>query len=226
MSLLNVAEREFVHDVVLAYFQANSIEQWEDITCDDYDIAAEPEGFNVEFKSGATKVVLVCRDYGFVIKIPTYGETEGDWTSAWVGAHSEKLEDLGYEIASNDYCELESALYECAQKCNVDQFFVPTEYVGEMFGIPIYVQPKIEYHYTQGKHSNEDEYTYASLANSEKVDPCCGAELLMYYSLEEVRSFLEFVSTFGINDLEAKRNGWFVESYGRYVFWDYAGFHN
>ena len=226
MSILNAEELKYVHDVVWAYFQANAIEQWEDITCDNYDIHNAPDEYDVECKDGATKVVLVCNDKNFVIKIPTYGEMDCDWTSAWMGAYSVELDARGYEITRNDYCELEMALYECAQEQGLDKFLVPTEFVGEMCGIPIYVQPKITYLYSQGKHSNEDEYTYASIANSDMIEPSVGAELLVYYTIDEVRAFLEFVRAFGMNDLDAKRNGWFAPEYGRYVFWDYAGFHN
>ena len=226
MSILTTEQSRYVRDVVWAYFQTNSIGQWEDITCDDDDICDPPEGYDVEYKSGATKIVLVCKDDDFVIKIPTYGECEDDWTSAWVGAYSVELDARGYDVERNDYCQLEMALYECAQEQGVDKFFVPTEYVGEVFGIPVYVQPKITYLYSKGNHSNEDEFTYASIANSDMIDPSVGAELLMYYTIDEVRAFLEFVRSFGINDLDAVRNGWIAPEYGRYVFWDYAGFHN
>ena len=222
-----VADCQLAHEIAAEYLEGKGIDEWQNLYDDGYleDMEDMPEdvGFTVRF--GATKIVLIPQDEDFVVKIPIYGDAE--WGGAfWTGAASPELSKRGYDVDCNDYCELESCFYECAREEGVEQFFVPTYYGGMIGDIPYYLQPRITFIYSKATHSNGDEYTYASINGSDAIDPDVGAELLMYYTVEDVARFLAFINLFGINDLSAKRNGWYTNEYHRYVFWDYAGFHD
>ena len=215
--------QEFIVDLVKDFFDVNNIKDRDsliDIGFDDY---CEPQYSDTKVATGATKIVLIPLYKNFVIKIPSYGESD---YGPWSGAYSKRLEELGYEIDTEDYCLLEANLYERAVEEGVSQFLVPTAYFGMVNNIPVYVQPKIHYLYSKAKHDETSEYSYASIKNSYILTPDCGAELLLYYTQNEVVKFLQFVVDYGINDLEACRNGWYVNEYQRYVFWDYSGFHD
>lgn len=218
----------FIYDVVYNYLEANGIEGWEGFCYGDevFNISEEYRDI-VTIRDGATKVVLVFNKENFVIKIPYYGDyDDSGYTCPYQGGRNLVLDDLGYEFEGNDYCELESALYEEAVECGVEDFFSPTVFFGRISGIPIYIQKKVNAnpYMVMQKPSNEELYTYASINNSGEFDSFFGVMLLRSYPIEQVKRFFQFVKKYNINDMDNYRNGGFDIKLGRWIFWDYCGF--
>lgn len=206
---------DYVHELVSVWMQDNNIHSWEDIAAPN-EFTVIDEDYNFDVRSGATKIVLVPNDLPYVIKIPYYGEETWD---GWV--HPFNGGDEGEDV---DYCAEEAEIYADAEISGCAQFFVPMMQLTMAGDIPIYIQTKISAIRTE-RPSNENAYRYASIHNSEFLDPEVGGRLVQYYSTEEIAVFLTFIKKHNINDLEGSRNGEYVQAFGRYVFWDYSGYH-
>lgn len=192
----------FVRNLVHIWACNNDIHSWEDVVAPYADTYDANDGF--EIRTGATKIVLVPNNTSYVIKIPYSGDVDdGSFT---------------------DYCALESQFYDEAEIDGCEQFFVPTQFLMHIADIPIYIQTKIE-QIVSARPTNEEVFKYASIKGSDKLDSSIGGKLVKYYTSEEIKTFLDFISNHNINDLEAARNGEYVKSFGRYVFWDYSGYH-
>jgi len=220
---------DFIYKLVSDYFEANGIDSWENFCYGD-DVENEPIYFNGEICSGATKVVLVPYDMPFVIKIPFSGWRE-DWDGECIPfeeGFNSALEELGYSTQGNNYCDLEVNVYAASVQEGVSQFFAPTIFFDEINSFPIYIQTKITantWATRKIKPKDNDTYTYASIKNSDMIDPECGTRLLQFYSVEEIARFLSFVKTYNIVDIDNFRNGGVAAEIGRYIFWDYSGYY-
>lgn len=204
-----------IQELVGVWMQDNDIHSWEDLASpNEFEVTDEDYHFKV--CSGATKIVLVPDNLSYVIKIPYYGE------ETWEGYVYPF--NGGIEGKDMDYCAEEAEIYADAETFGCAQFFVPMVYLTMVGDIPIYIQTKINAIRTM-RPSNENAYRYASIHNSEFLDPEVGGRLVQYYSTEEIAIFLTFLKKHNINDLEGSRNGEYVKSFGRYVFWDYCGYH-
>ena len=205
-----------VQTIVDIWMKDNDIKRWEDIVApNEFDVV--DADYNFEVRTGATKIVLVLHDMPYVIKIPYIGDD--DWCEGINYFNGGAYDNDGY-----DYCENEAYIYDEAVKFDCAQFFVPTQFLMHVEDIPIYIQTKVTGYLRSERPSNEDMYKYASIRNSDTLDDDVGARLLRYYSMTEIAIFLSFIKAFEINDLEAARNGEYVEAFGRYVFWDYSGY--
>ena len=204
--------------IVNDFCKANNISDWQDLCYgEDYD----NDGLDYMVESGATKVVLIPMDASFVIKIPFFGERDWDWDNdpiPYMGAYAPGLDD----VEPNNYCELEAELYKEAIKWKLEDFFVPTVFFGDVHGLPIYVQPRI--HRIKHQAAKDSAYKYASIKGSEEFDTDVGANLVEFYSLNDVERLLRFFKCYEINDVDNFRNSGYDSICGRYVFWDYAGF--
>lgn len=204
--------------IVNDFCEANHIEDWQDLCYgEDYDGATS----DYMIAAGATKVVLIPMDASFVIKIPFFGEKDWDWDNdpiPYMGAYAPGLED----VEPNNYCELEAELYKEAVKWELEDFFVPTVFFGDVCGLPIYVQPRI--HNIKRLAAKDSAYKYASIKGSEEFDTDVGANLVEFYNLNDVERLLQFFKHYKINDVDNFRNSGYDTICGRYVFWDYAGF--
>ena len=206
-----------IQELVNVWMKDNDVHRWEDIVSPrEFEVADDDYHFQV--RQGATKIVIVPDEAHYVIKIPFIGE------ESWGDRDFYYFDGGDYDNDSFDYCEHEAYLYEQAEYFKCDQFFVPTIYIFDVENIPIYIQTKIKGLRSSSQPSNEDTYRYASIKNSDVLIPEVGAKLLQYYSMDEVANFLAFIKAFQVNDLEAARNGEYVEAFGRYVFWDYSGY--
>lgn len=214
----NVTEElAFIHKSVTCFFDSYGIDEWQDFVYG-YDISI-PDDFCGDVQDGATKVVMIPDSKDYVIKIPFYGQVDDcDIAVPFMGAVSPMIET----DEPNNYCALEEAIYDEAVKWGIEKFFVPTVFVGDVRGVPIYVQTRI----TNIRHKTADENTfkYASVKGSEEFDCSVGAQLVEFYTLELVEKLLQFFKAYAINDVDNFRNGGFVPKFGRHVFWDYAGF--
>jgi len=214
-SILNCMK--YVQTIVDIWMKDNDIGRWEDIVAPNEFNVVDAD-YNFEVRTGATKIVLVLHDMPYVIKIPFIGE------ESWNDEGFHYFDGGDYDNEEYDYCAHEAYLYDQAKIFGCDQFFVPTMHLIMVENIPVYIQTKIDYIYRRATPSNEDTYRYASIKNSDVLIPEVGARLLEYYSMSEVALFLAFIKAFDVNDLEASRNGEYVEAFGRYVFWDYSGY--
>lgn len=194
---------KYVHEVVECWMCDNDIGGWSDVVSPNCDIYDSDE-YSYEIRTGATKVVLIPHDQPYVIKIP-YAADE------WDG-----------EIPN--YCDMEAGFYDEAEVDGCEQFFVPTQFLTYIKDIPVYIQTKI-YGIKTSYPTCEEVYEYASIEGSDVLDADIGGKLVKYYSSEEIEIFLAFIVAHNINDLEADRNGSYVPTIGRYMFWDYSGYH-
>ena len=204
-------------DIVTKFFEDNGIESWEGFCYgDDFDGAAD----GYEVRTGASKVVFIPDGARYVIKIPYYGQVD-DWDGNSVpyqGAFSPEIDTEN----TNDYCELEAAIYDEAVDWGLQDFFVPTTWVCDIGHIPVYVQPRI--HPIRHRPTEENTFKYASVKGSDEFDSDVGACLVDFYALPHIEKLLEFFKFYRINDVDNFRNGGYDTGLQRHVFWDYAGF--
>lgn len=206
-----------IHVIVNDFCESNNITCWEDL-CYGEDYSAN---LDYMIDSGATKVVLIPMDASFVIKIPFFGEKDWDWDNGpipYMGAYAPGLE----EVEPNNYCELEAELYKEAVKWELEKFFVPTVFFGDICGLPVYIQPRI--YQTKRLVAKDSVYKYASIKGSSEFDTDVGANLVEFYSLSDIERLLRFFKHYKIDDVDNFRNSGYDRISGRYVFWDYAGF--
>lgn len=213
---------QYIYDVVEDYLKCNSIENWINLYCGcDYEKCPT----DVVVRAGASKVVLIPIEKQFVIKIPYYGEGDYDWVLPYTGAHNETLEEIGYSVEDNNYCALEANLYTEAVKYGCAQFFVPVLFFDTIGDIPIYIQYKATPNFEKSINNSADNtYIYASITNSDVLDPQIGSRLIDFYSAYEIEKFLSFIKTYCINDIDNYRNGGYSIEASRYVIWDFSGF--
>lgn len=211
---------DFITKAVIDFFKENEVQEWKDFYYGtEVDCADSFDGY---VEDGASKVVLIPDNVSYVIKIPFYGEC--GWDEGEVYPYMGAVSPLIETDEPNNYCALESAIYLEAMDWGIEKFFVPTVYIGDVFGVPIYVQTRIK----NVRHMTDKENTfkYASIKGSDEFDSDVGAQLVEFYSLEEVETLLRFLKSYHINDVDNFRNGGYDPSYKRHVFWDYAGFNN
>lgn len=204
-------------NIVTNFFDNNGIESWEGFCYgDDFDGAAG----SYEIRTGASKVVFIPDGAQYVIKIPYYGQTD-DWDGnsiPYQGAFSPEIDTDN----TNDYCELEAAIYDEAVDWGLQDFFVPTTWICDIRCVPIYVQPRVQPLYR--KTTEDNTYKYASIKGSDEFDSDVGASLVEFYTLPHIEKLLQFLKYYQINDVDNFRNGGFDNVTKRHVFWDYAGF--
>lgn len=218
---------QYIYDVVEDYLKCNNIESWINLC---YGCDYENCPTDVVVRAGASKVVLIPIEEQFVIKIPYYGDygydDDYDCVCPYTGAYNSVLEEKGYSMESNNYCELEADLYTEAVKYGCAQFFVPVLFFDTIGDIPIYIQYKATSDFEKSINNSADNtYIYASITNSDVLDPQIGSRLIDFYSAYEIEKFLSFIKTYCINDIDNYRNGGYSIEASRYVIWDFSGFY-
>ena len=209
--------KENIVNIVNDFFDANGVESWEGFCYgDDFD-AGE---LDYDICTGASKVVLLPVGAKYVIKIPYYGQLD-DWDGSSVAYEGAYVPNIEVDN-TNDYCELEAAIYDEAVEWGVEDFFVPTTWLCDIGHIPIYVQPRVQtlFH----RPAEDNTYKYASIKGSDEFDTDVGACLVEFYTLPHIEKLLKFLKHYEINDVDNFRNSGYDSVSGRHVFWDYAGF--
>jgi len=172
--------------------------------------------------NGATKGVLIFKNYGFVIKIPfTYcdgcelcGAYEGD--TDW------------------DYCSQEENRYLKAKKNGLSQIFLQTSCIGEVDEHPIYIQliaeplDKIDYNDSRKSNhskSSRDEIKVVKMINEENdyswINGLWEADVFTMYGGKYYHRFKKYIKDNCINDLRDANVGYVGL---KPVILDYAGF--
>ncbi len=142
-------------------------------------------------------------------------------------------EAINYFRDAWDYCDTEVALSEYAAEYCLDDIFVPTEWLFDYNGYPIYIQRKCEVESTfedelQTSYRVSDELKEASKKKlpksrfTELFGTSWLASALKYYGEEKTQILLQFISDFGLSDLRDENRGILD---GRPVLIDYCGFH-
>lgn len=172
--------------------------------------------------NGASKGVLIFKNYGFVIKIP-FNYCDGD---ELCGAS---------EGESNwDYCSQEENRYIQAKKHGLSKLFLQTSWIGEVDEHPIYIQliaePLDKLDYSKSKKSNrskssDDEIKIVKMINEENdynwIDTEWEADVFTMYGGKYYHKFKQYIKNNYIEDLRDANIG-YVGLYP--VILDYAGF--
>ena len=189
---------------------------------------ADEEVFDMEkWASGATKIVLFPRKKDFVVKIPFEGEIENGDFLFFRGA----AEPQGW-----NYCEVEKILFAKAEKENFSQFFLQTEYIGDVHGYPIYIQ-EIGTILEEVKLNDYDlNLTESEKMRNSEIRKMCSkrmircfnatwiADFIDYYTEETFFKLGNFLKENWISDLHSENIGYSIT--GAPVIIDYASYHS
>ena len=174
-----------------------------------------------KYANGATKGVLIFKDFGFVIKIP------------FIFCEGEEMYGARDGINRWDYCSQEVCRYEMAEEEGFGNIFLETDLLGEVNNHPIYIQPYAEVlsemdseNYTSNHcSSTENDKTFVKEINDKEhydwLDPSWEADLLVKYGIEIFKKFKIYIKDNWINDLRNANIGYVGKSP---VLIDYAGF--
>ena len=204
-----------------------------------YSIFDEP----VELRYGASKVVIMSEEWDYVLKIPfngAYTFLEDDYNEYCDNHDSEpQIKDYitfeKYRGADSedgwDYCDAENNKYDKAEKAEVNQYFVKTEFLCfTNGGYPIYIQDRCRYRTSEDK-STDKSRKIASSRQAEYKDGGINsvlwiASFIDFYGeaeFEKLRVFLD--SDEDLNgDLHDENVGYTME--GKPIILDYAGFNS
>lgn len=178
---------------------------------------------NYDYEVGATKLVIIPTDLDYVIKIPyNMAYFEGDC-----------YDFIGLPQGFANYCEYELHLYEVAHDAGWGNLFLPTEYIGNFAGLPIYIQPKAE-EYGKNFCDYATEASKEAIMNKRKEDrrgflnflslpfdwvACC---LDILHSFDKLRQFFYFLENEEISrDLHRANIGFYKN---KPVIIDYGGY--
>ena len=183
-----------------------------------------------DYDTGATKLVIIPENRDYVIKIPFNGKYDYNWDSREDGFISfYGAEEDGW---GDDYCAAEQLFYHRAEEAGYAEFFLKTEFEGNMYGYPIYTQKKVEdfCNYTP----DEIQASYSSGDSRKSLKSNMIASLPYYWTaacltafnedLEKLNDFISFLKETGIlSDLHTGNLG-FVNN--KPVIVDYGGFYD
>lgn len=177
--------------------------------------------------TGATKLVIVPFDRDYVIKIP-------------FNADYEYTRFEGMKYASNNYCEVETVIYNFAKELNYQDLFLPVECVYHTIEdkYPIYIQEKVDHFYINtGENDKKKSYNSKALKEVDKefgedyfnpffgklpFDWLAGCLLILNYDFKKLRNFLYFLEKYDITDLHELNFGYTVNNTP--VIIDYGGY--
>lgn len=173
------------------------------------------------YDAGCTKWVIAYKDIpDWVVKVPFCGtyiydnENEEGYYDKYIGANN---------LKNNwNYCERELEIYKEAVKKDMDFFFTETHYLGQYWGMPVYISKKVDDFYTKrGVHSTgkkyeecnsiiqeaesrsknwNKDYLLSSLYIAKMLD--CG------YSYEQIVNIILFCQENLIGDFHSGNFGW------------------
>ena len=204
-----------------------------------YSIFDEP----VELRYGASKVVIMSREWDYVLKIPfngAYTFLEAEYNEYCDNHDSEpKMKDYitfekycGADSEDGwDYCDAENNKYDKAEEAKVNQYFAKTEFLCfTNGGYPVYIQEKCRYRISEDK-STDKSRNIASSRQAEYKDGGISsvlwiASFIDFYGeaeFEKLRIFLD--SDEDLNgDLHDENVGYTMD--GKPIILDYAGFNS
>lgn len=177
---------------------------------------------NFDWASGATKGVLIFKNYGFVLKIP-FSYISGDpICNAYDG------------LDTWDYCSQEANRYSMAETEGLQDVFLETSLLDNINNYPIYIQPYAQIFKNMetsdiSKHScisSEEEKQQTKSINEEysfdDITNIWESEILALYGKDYYIKLKSFISDVDINDLRTANIGYYNN---KPVLVDYAGFY-
>lgn len=193
-----------------------------------------PTTFYTGWNSGATKCVLYNNKWDFVIKVPLTGQFYCDdyeddngclhcdeYYEEFCGAND--LPMMSSENSCWDYCNAEAVVYNFAEEEGFAEFFAKTEFVGFLYGHPIYVQEKVkvfECDKVNPKYKDMTKDVSDSL-NCHFLNSYWLIDALNYYGYEKTIKLIEFLNKNHLShDLHTDNIGYIG---GRPVLLDYVG---
>ena len=164
----------------------------------------------IQLCSGLSKFVIVPSNTDYVIKIPFKGSYYH-----WDKEYS--------DIA--DHCDLEVKCYNDYANSELGYLFVPTQYVGCIDEIKIYVQPKVEtYHYETHSAS---KHSYDQLEDFDYYECTADDEDAVAAFIEEFGEnaawVLDTLDEMEVKDIHCGNFGYLN---GKLVLFDYCGYHH
>lgn len=175
----------------------------------------------IDYSWGETKLCLLCDVLdNWVIKLGFLRSTNPYYVK---------------EGLDKDFCNLEAEYYIKACDNNLGEFFAATYEVGEINGVHIFLQEKtqpnedyfidcFEEYIRQGNDRNdfEDDEQYCEYID-ENVEDMDNDERIYAVFGEESDNLVDFIDTFGINDLHEANYGFTKDD--RVVIFDFSGYY-
>lgn len=130
-----------------------------------------------------------------------------------------------------DYCALETALYEEAEKRGLAQYFAKEKLYCKIDGIyPVYIQQKVDSFYSIYDKLSKEERQDAATRCSQSIesrdmlfDAVWVDAFLAAYGAEEYKKLVSFLDEFEIFDFHRGNIGFYQS---RPILFDYSGFEN
>jgi hypothetical protein len=186
---------------------------------------------NCSADAGATKGVIIFRDAKFVIKIPFTGYTEYDnYNIEYNGAFKKGVIDWDDAPEQNwDYCRLETAIYEAAERENLGIYFAKEELIGRVQEHPIYMQQKCKVLSEMSIDYNSKEYTRKKSVSEQVCEKINFTNFNSYWIADFIDTYGEyefgrlaaFIQKYDIDDLRACNVGYYD---GAPILFDYSGY--
>lgn len=219
----------------------------------------EIEGDINHLHKGVSKVAIELANYpDWIIKIPFNGthideeeyelllmegeveegeEIFDEENEAYFIPFSHAFDNISWEISEGwNYCEVENRIYDWAEKEKLEQFFIKTEYIGDINGYPIYVQLKVSPWETV--EIQKDTYNITQEIQEQSIllrkeyknyKPFWSffedwyEILLSVYNLETILSLCNFILENELSDFHSENFGINIKN-NNPVFFDYCGF--
>lgn len=180
---------------------------------------------NIIVKTGASKLVCILEDKDYVVKIPFNSFIEDEEIIELRGATGDREDGLW------DYCAREVFLYETAKVHKLDYIFPKTQYIGDIYGWPVYVQEKcipISRIYDSCKKTPEQIDTVRKIIkkSNDNLWFFNGMWITNFYDkygVESTIELLEFIKFYNITDLHNENVG-FLQKDLKPVLIDFSGF--
>lgn len=185
-----------------------------------------------DWDNGATKLVLWFDEIpDYVVKIPFYGRIhhEMDDNGCWeeiesYSYHGADMATIFRDVPCDDYCAVESRVYEEAFNMDMAQFFAQTFFLMEKFGVAFYLSRKIDntlwsshFNVSDGSLVRASRMSYTGFSESHIV--ACFIEC---YGEKDTQTLVEFVEAVNITDLHDDNVG--ITADGKVVIIDYSGY--
>ena len=179
--------------------------------------------------SGASKLAIIPRSKDYVIKIPfigcDYDYNEKEMFSSFYCPISQ----------SADYCKADIIIYNEAKEAGMEVFFAEIEQIGEVQGVPIYIQQKaqifedcVPYEDQLDALDNENDEVmtsikseYPKLMEEEFLPPLWVKDFILNYGTSTFDELVDFLQQHAVDDLHSENVGYIANMP---VLVDYSGF--
>ena len=182
----------------------------------------EKTNFKFTYELGSSKLCIIPREGGYVIKIPLSGTF--NYSDTFSPFSYTKVDENGNESYEWDYCQIDTDVYAAACSKALDIYFAAVQCIGEINSYPIYVQPKVEI-WTDFSLSLEAETFICNKTKELKAHIFCPSWMMYFYNLygeEEYKRLFDFIESYPIEDLHYLNVGT-IE--GKPVLVDYSGYY-